>query len=67
VLHPAILARVKETDEFSCGPMDGCYIASLIPIAKITGKSQILRIARAAMFTTDNMIDLVRETGIILV
>ncbi len=57
---------MKERNEFRGCSVNRCNVAALIAIAEIAGKSEIVEIICSPMFPADDVVDLVRESSIIL-
>lgn len=66
VLIPAILARMIQADEARRAADEGSGIGAFCDVAPQAGKGEIRRGGGAALFSTDNVIDVERKTGILL-
>jgi len=64
VFFPAISARVIKSHKLASRRVEGGNVAPFVAVAEVTGKSSILWIACSSMLATDDMVDLVRETGV---
>jgi hypothetical protein len=67
MICPSIAARVEQPDSFSRSWIDRSDITALITIAGDARIRQILEFGRAAMLTANHVVDLMRETGVVLV
>jgi hypothetical protein len=65
VIRPLIAARVKERDEVAGCRIHGGNIRSLALITKHAGKGQIIQGGRSAMFLANNVVNLMRKTGVV--
>ena len=65
VLVPRVLPGIEEPDR-PAGLVSGCDIRPFVSIAEDTGVGQVADNRGAAVFPADNVIDLVRKAGTVL-
>ena len=65
MVSPLLLARVKERDNFFCLWVGRCHIAPLIAIAKHTSIGQIALYRSAAMFASQNVVNLMGSIAVV--
>jgi len=66
MVAPHIASRIEYPNGFS-GSGDARYISFFVPVAEDASIGQIPEIRGATMLAADNVINLVRETGAVLV
>ena len=66
VISPAISSRMENARDLAGLGIDGGKISSFVPVAQHTGKGEIIRLRQAAVFSTENVVDLMGETRIVL-
>ena len=67
MIDPAILPGIEQpSQETGLGVQRG-DVRALVPVAENTCQRQIIQNGKAAMFATDNVVDLVRKASISLV
>lgn len=65
MIRPAVTAGIKEPNSFSRARVDRSNVTPLVPIADHTGIRQVVRGGGTAVLATDDVVDLVREAGLL--
>jgi len=66
MFSPCILPRVKKANKLSRYRVNRGDIASLKPVAKITGVCQIIQTVCTSVLAAENMVDLMRQSSVFL-
>jgi hypothetical protein len=67
MIGPSIAPGMKKPHGSCRVWVDRSNVTSLVPIAQHTGECRVVQGGGAAVFSADDVIDLVRETGIVFV
>lgn len=67
MIAPVLTSRIKQPCHFTRVRVDGTQIASFAKVAQDARKSQVVQCCGTAVFLGDDMIDLMRRKGIVLV
>ena len=65
MIGPAVTPRVKAPDSLSGTGINRGNVAPLVPIAQNASVRQVVQGGGASVLAADDMVDLMRETGVI--